>query len=94
LFLLFFFTPKFSGHIMNNTARAVLCAIGLHRLTEAFFKFENVRFHGRRETSFGPKRKARPSQHRFQRNSKMPNSIMCGYHIQNFTQTRKNVKNY
>jgi len=27
---------------MNNTARAVLCAIGLQRPTGAFFKFENV----------------------------------------------------
>jgi len=90
LFLVFFYTPKFSGRIMNNTARAVLCAIRLHRLTEAFFKFENViSFHGRSEKSFSSKIKVWPSQHRFQRNSKMPNSNMCGYHIQNFTQTGK-----
>ena len=78
---------------MNNTARAVLFVIGLHRLTEALFKFENVIcFHDRRETSFTPKRKVRPSQHRFKRNSKMPNSIMCVYHIQNFTQIGKKCK--
>ena len=78
---------------MNKTASAVLRAIALHRLTEEFFKFETViRFHGRSETSFTPKRKVRPSQHRFQRNSKMPNRIVCGHHIQNFTHIGKKCK--
>jgi hypothetical protein len=93
LFLVFFFTPKLSGRIMNNAARAVLCAIGLHRLTETLFKFENaIRFHGRCETSFTPKRKVRLSRYRLQRSSKMPHSVMCGYRIQNLTQIGKNVK--
>ena len=92
LFLVFFFTPKPSGRVLN-AARAVLYAIGLRRLTQAFFTFENViRFHGRGETSFTSKREVRPPQHRFQRNSKMPSSIMCGHHIQNFTQIGKKCK--